>query len=291
MQENRNYSEIIKLNYSSLSKSEKKVADVVLSTGYEVSRMTLSELAAASEVSDPSVIRFTKAIGFKGYSEFKEHVLLDWGKVASAEEQPPKLLELSFSKSDTVRDVPEKIFNTTIKGLQDTMHIFDYSSYEKAVKVILKADRINILGVGNSGSVALDLVSKLVRIGLNASYFADNHLEQLSCMSLGKNDVAIAFSHSGSTKDIVDTLGIAKRAGATTISVTNYKASAIVQFSDIELLTGDFETTFYSETMVSRISMLAIVDMLYMGILLSDYDKFTERLHKINLLVETKNYG
>lgn len=289
MQENRTYSELIKLNYSLFSKSEKRVADIVLSKGYKVAEMTLSELATASQVSEPSVIRFSKALGFKGYSEFKSQVLRDWGKEDSVE-RPERLLDLNFSKEDNAHDVPEKIFNSTVRGLEDTMRLFDYDAYEDAVKAILAADRIDIFGVGTSGSVALDFVIKLIRIGLNARYFSDNHLEQLSCVSLGKRDVAIAFSHSGSTKDVVDTLKIAKNAGATTISVTNYKASAIVAYSDIELLTGDYETTFYSETMISRISMLAIVDMLYMGILLSDYDMFAERLQEINRLVGTKNY-
>ncbi|MBO0455674.1 MurR/RpiR family transcriptional regulator [Enterococcus hulanensis] len=88
----------------------------------------------------------------------------------------------------------------------------------------------------------------------------------------------------------VDTLKIAKEAGATTIALTNYKASHIAKYADIDLLTGDHETTFYSETMISRMSLLSLVDMLYMGVLLSDYKKYTSILHKINLLVENKNY-
>ncbi|MGL5435819.1 MAG: MurR/RpiR family transcriptional regulator [Lachnospiraceae bacterium] len=289
MDENRTCSEIIKLNYHSLSKSEKKVADYILATGYQVSEMALSELAAVCEVSEPSVIRFSKSIGFKGYSELKAQVLRDWGKEESTAPQI-QLIDLNFTKKDTIRDVPEKIFHSTIRGLEDTMKIFDYGAFEQAVTAILNADKIDVFGVGTSGSVALDFVSRLIRIGLNARFFADNHLEQLSCVSLGEKDVAIAISHSGSTMDIINTLKIAKQSGAKTISLTNYKASIIAGYSDIQLLTGDHETTFYSETMVSRISLLAIVDMLYMGILLSDYDKFTSRLHTVNKLVETKNY-
>ena len=88
----------------------------------------------------------------------------------------------------------------------------------------------------------------------------------------------------------INALKIAKKAGAQTIALTNYKATTISEYADIIFYTGDSETTFYSETMVSRISQLAIVDMLYMGILVSDYDLYTKRLDKINLLVKDKNY-
>lgn len=289
MQNNHSYTELIKLKYNSLSKSEKKIADFVLSTGFKVSEMTLSELAKAVGVSDPSVVRFTKALGFKGFSAFKNQAILDLGKESNAP-QSQKFIDLNFSQEDTLESIPEKVVNSTISGLQDTLKIFDYAAFEEAVQAITRAKRLEIFGVGNSGSIALDFVSKLARIGLNVNYFSDNHLSQLSTIALTKEDVAIAISHSGSTIDVVDTLKIAKQAGATTIALTNYKASHISEYADIELLTGDHETTFYSETMISRMSLLAIVDMLYMGILLSDYETYTSRLHKVNVLVEKKNY-
>lgn len=289
MNDNQIYSETIKLKYNSLSKSEKKIADYVLETGYKVSEMALAELAKATSVSDPSVVRFTKALGYKGFSDFKAHVLRDWGKESSIP-QTDKFVDLNISPEDKLESIPQKIVSSSMKGLEDTMKIFNYGAYEEAVHTISKANRIEVFGVGTSGSIALDFVSRLIRIGLNARYFADNHLEQLSLVSLGKNDVAIAISHSGSTIDAVDSLKIAKEAGATTIALTNYKASHISKFADIDLLTGDHETTFYSETMVSRMSLLSLVDMLYMGILLSDYEKYTTILDKVNTLVEKKNY-
>lgn len=289
MSEKQLYTETIKLKYNSLSKSEKKVADFILSVGYQVSEMTLSELAKAANVSDPSVVRFTKAIGFEGYSDFKSHVLKDWGK-ESSESSFTKFIDLNFSPSDNLESIPEKIIRNTIQGLEDTLKILDNDAYQEVVQAIIAANRIEVFGVGTSGSIALDFVSKLIRIGLNAHFFSDNHLEQLNCMSLSENDIAIAVSHSGSTIDIVNTLKIAKETGAKTIALTNYKASHISKYADIELLTGDHETTFYSETMVSRTSLLSIVDMLYMGILTSHYETFTSRLHHVNKLVENKNY-
>lgn len=282
--------ELIKRQYAKLSKSEKLVADYVLATGHDITKLSLAETARHALVSEPTVVRFTKAIGLSGYSELKMLIMKDWGKETVEEAHNPVLLDLHISPDDRIEDLPEKITNITIKGLQDSLKIFDAEAFKNAIILLLNAERIDVFGVGNSGSIALDFVSKLARIGLDARYFADNHLEQLSCLSLSEKDVAIAISHSGSTIDAVDTLRIAKESGAQTIALTNYKASAISKYADIELLTGDFETTFYSETMVSRTSLLAFVDMLYMGLLVSNYEEFTSRLEKVNELVKGKNY-
>ncbi|MBO0409513.1 MurR/RpiR family transcriptional regulator [Enterococcus hulanensis] len=193
------------------------------------------------------MVRFTKAIGFDGFSDFKSQILRDWGSESSLENSHnQKFVDLNISPRDNLEDIPQKIVNSSIKGLEDTMKIFDYEAYQKAVNCIVNANRIEIFGLGTSSSIALDFA--------------------------------------------VDTLKIAKEAGATTIALTNYKASHIAKYADIDLLTGDHETTFYSETMISRMSLLSLVDMLYMGVLLSDYEKYTSILHKINLLVENKNY-
>lgn len=290
MESEQSYEIIIKSKYPELSKSEKKVADFILSRGYDIAKMSISNLAQQCAVSEPTIIRFSTHTGFKGYSDFKLKLIKDWGIKNSQNIEPPLLVDLYIDKDDRLEDIPVKMINTTIHALNDTLSIFDTSTYKKAVEAIAQAGIIDIYGVGNSGSIANDFMNKLMRIGLNARALYDNHLQQISSLSLTKTDVAIAISHSGSTKDIVDTLELAKATGATTIALTNYKASKITEFADLVFCTGDFETTFYTETMVSRISLLAIVDMLYMGILLSDYQKYTAHLNKVNRLVKEKNY-
>ncbi|RBP63347.1 RpiR family transcriptional regulator [Alkalibaculum bacchi] len=286
----RSYEELIKASYSNLSNSEKKVADYILLNGHEVTKLSLCDLAQEISISEPTIIRFAKHIGLSGYSELKLKIMKDWGKKTVSNTDDSLLIDLHIGPEDKLEDLPEKVINITIKGLHDTLNIFNTDNFKKAISVISSANRIDIFGVGNSASIAQDFISKLIRIGLTARFYADNHLQQLSCLSLTNDDVVIAITHSGSTKDVIDTLKLAKEAGATTIALTNYKASLISKYADIELLTGDYETTFYSETMVSRISQLAIVDMLYMGILLSDYEKYTKRLDRVNVLVESKNY-
>lgn len=287
----QSYEYKIKNMYNTLRSSEKKVADYVLLNGHSVSTMTLAKLSQEVRVSEPTIVRFVKSIGCNGFSEFKMELMKDWGRESVVQKSDSELLvELHIDKNDKVEDIPEKMIGMTIKALEDTYKIIDIDNYKKAIKMIKSANIIDVYGVGNSGSIASDIMNKFLRIGLNCRAYSDNHIQQICASNLNNRDLVIAISHSGSTIDTVNALKIAKESGAKTIVLTNYKASTISEYADITFYTGDSENTFYSETMVSRISQLSIVDMLYMGILVSDYDLYTKRLDRVNLLVEEKNY-
>lgn len=288
MKSHESYKEKIKKVYSSLSASEERVADFVLSNGYIVSTMSLNKLSVSVGVSEPTIIRFVKKIGCSGYSEFKMNLMKDWGRNSVSENNV--LVDLHINKDEKLEEIPQKMIGITIKALEDTLNLIDIEKYSEAINLITDANVIDVYGVGNSGSIASDIMNKLIRIGLNCRTYPDNHVQQIYASHLTDKDVAIAISHSGNTIDTVNSLKIAKESGAKTIALTNFRGAAISQYADIVFYTGDVETKFYSETMASRMSQLAIVDMLYMGILSKNYESFIKRLEKTNMLVKEKNY-
>ena len=144
-----------------------------------------------------------------------------------------------------------------------TKNAIDKPSLEKAASTIMSARQVLIYGLGNSASVALDFQHKLLRAGCNAAAFSDNHMQVISASHLTDNDVAIGISHSGSSKDIVEALKIAKSNGATTVAITNKGKSPIVKQSDIVLSTASNETKYSILGLNSRISQLAIVSSIY----------------------------
>ena len=107
-------------------------------------------------------------------------------------------------------------------------------------------------------------------------------MQIMSACNLCEKDVVIAISHSGKTKDIIDSVKTASESGAKIIVITNYLAVEIMKFADVKLLTSSYETSFFSETMVSRIMQLSIVDMIYTGLLLSDYDSSVEKIDRFH---------
>ena len=284
-----NYEYNIKKAYGTLRNSEKKVADYVLNNRFEVSNMTLKEIALKIGVSTHTIIRFVQGAGYKSFKDFKISLARDTGSEEKSDESG-YFLDLHVQKGDFFEDIPNKIIGLSIKALEDTLKLVNIEDYKKAIKYVTESNIIDIYGVGNSGSIANDFMNKLTRVGLNCRAFYDNHLQQIGACHLSKKDLAIAISHSGETKDTIDALKIAKASGAKTLVITNYKASIISKYADIALCTGDSETTFYSEAMTARIAKLAIIDILYMGVFLSNYNKYASRLDKINNMTKAKVY-
>lgn len=290
---NESYDNLIKNVYHTLRSSEKKVADYVLSNGYEIAPLSLAKLAHEVGVSEPTVMRFVKSIGCTGYSDFKLKVARDWGRENPAKEASSKrnlMMDVRIDSDEKIENIPEKMVGLTVKALQDTLKLIDIDSFSKVIHMIGSADIIDVYGDGNSRSIAIDMVNKLLRIGLNCRSYSDNYLQRICANQLKSKDLAIGISHSGSTRDTVDALRIAKESGAKTIALTNFRASVITEYADVVFYTGDVEATFYSENMFSRITQLAIVDMIYMGILLQNYDQYTQRLDKVNMLVTDRYY-
>lgn len=75
------------------------------------------------------------------------------------------------------------VVNKSIRGMQETLNLLDHQDFEEAIQKIVSARRVSIYGIGTSSSVALDFVSRLIRIGIPASYYSDIHLQQLAVLS------------------------------------------------------------------------------------------------------------
>lgn len=289
MESKETYDNLIKNVYHTLRASEKKVADYVLANGYEIQPLSLAKLAKETGVSEPTVMRFVKSIGCAGYSDFKLMLARDWGRESQAEGKK-LIMDIHMDADDKIENIPAKMVAMTGKALEDTLKLVDIEDFKSVIKMIAESNIIDIYGDGNSRSIVIDLVNKLLRIGLHCRSFTDSYFQRISANQLTNQDLAIAISHSGSTRDTVDALRIAKEAGAKTVVLTNFRASVITEYADIVFYTGDVESTFYSENMFSRITQLLIVDMIYMGLLLQDQDNYMKNLDQVNMLATDRYY-
>ncbi len=107
---------------------------------------------------------------------------------------------------------------------------------------------------------------------------------------LGVADVAVAFSHSGCSMDTVKALKLAQKAGAGTIAITSRKTPLLARYADVCLCTGGEEAVIYGTAIFSRIPDLAVVDLLYMGIIQSDYERFSRSLDKSGAVIADRGY-
>lgn len=263
--------------------SERAVADFVLRDPERVMQMSVSEAARDSGVGEATIIRFCRALGYKGYQEFKLRLAQDLV-------EPVEFIHENISFADTTADLAQKVFQTNIKAVEDTMKAVDPEMVEVAAKALAEAGRVDIYGVGYSSFTALDAKLKFVRLGLIADSYGDAHLQAMAAASLKKGDVAIGISHSGSTKDVVDALASARKSGAATIAITNFSPSPITRASDIVLLTASPESPLGGEVLTSRIAQLCVLDVLSVALAVTLGEGCLELFKKTSEAVKKKRY-
>lgn len=241
--------------YKSLTKSEQKVAELVLSDTQEAVYSTVTDLAEKASVGETTVIRFCRKLGFRGFQEFKLAVAQN---LSNTSEQ----IHGKIEKDDTLFEIATKITQQNTKVLKDSLELLSIDNLQKAVTAITSAKKIYFFGVGSSGSTARDAKIRYMRMGLDADYSSDSHIMAMQAALVGEEDVVIGISSSGSTKDVVDAIQIAKENGAFIICITNHARSPITQYADVILLAANKETPLQGGAFTSKIAQLQLLDIL-----------------------------
>ena len=279
----------IEAGYGDLRRSEKQAADYILSHMEEAADLPLDRLAYSAKVSQPTVLRMLKALGFNGYKDFRYQLVAELARETDREKPDQIMYGYTLSRQDTLEEIPIKMAAKTQRMMEETLKNFSGKNYQKAVQKLKKARLIDIYSVENSEVTAMDLLTKLLYLGLPCRHFSDYYFQRISAGSLTSEDVAVGISYSGESKDTVDVMSTARKAGACTIVITNFRDSTIAKYADILICTSQ-EQFFYGDAIFSRITQLLIVDMIYMGIIASDYERYVEQLNRCEKVVREKAY-
>ena len=239
-----------------LSKSEQRVAKYIIDHPDQVINLSVAALADAAGVSDPTVVRACKRLGFVCYQDLKV-------TLAQSIVTPLQNIHEQIAPDDDIQKIVGKVFNSAIHTLQYTYDNLQTGDVQNAAELLMSARRIFIFGIGASGAIALDLQHKLLRLGLDACAYADAHLQAITSVYCTREDVVVAISHSGSSKIIVDNVRMARDNGAKVISLTSVGRSPLSKMADICLFTASLETKYRILAISSRIAELTIIDSIY----------------------------
>lgn len=259
---------------SALSKSEAKVARFVLDNAHDVVKMRISDLARGSLVSEPTVIRFCRAIGFDGFQSFKLQLAQQLGSGGV-------YAQFAVDDKDTVRDLRNKVFDTTVGTLLTVRDELDPIALERAINVITRAKRVEFYGFGASGSVAADAQHKFFRLQLSAAAYTDPHIQHMSAISLGRDDVVVALSQSGQTLALLQSVRLAMQAGATVIGLAP-RDTALSQECSIPIYVNTEEAHQAFAPVSSRIAHLVVIDVIATGVALKRKPALKAHLEKLD---------
>ena len=260
-----------------------RIAEFIVANAGDVIHMSITELAKATDASEGSIVGLCQQIGASGFQQLK---------IALAQElvQPVQFIHEDLKKKDDAKTVIEKIIHSDIQALKDTLSVLDPSAMERAVRIILAADRVELYGIGSAAPIAEDAHYRMLRIGINCKVVVDSHMQAVSASLTNPNVATITVSHSGSTLETIEATRLAKEAGARTICITNFGKSPIQAYTDVVLHTMAKETRFRTEAMTSRIAQLAIVDTLIACLALATYDSAVKTIRQTFDVLSSKRY-
>lgn len=272
--ENTNLIKAISEALGSLRKSERKVADFVLADPAVILNMRIIDLANHSQVSEPTVLRFCRALGYDGFQSFKLQLARYLGSSGIYS-------QFSVSDADSITDVSKKVFDSTIGSLIAVREELDITALESAIEALAIAERVEFYGFGASGSVAIDAQHKFFRLQVSAAAYTDPHIQHMSAISLKSGDVVVAISQSGRSTALIQSLKLAREAGATVIGLVPDK-TPVADLCAIPIHINVEENQHVFSPVSSRIAHLVVIDVLAMGVAQQRGSLLQDHLKRLN---------
>ena len=256
-----------------LSKSERKVAEVILASPQTAIHSSIATLARMADVSEPTVNRFCRRLDTKGFPDFKLHL-------AQSLANGTPYVNRNVEEDDSVDSYTSKIFESVMASLDTVKANLDIAAINRAVDLLTQAKKISFFGLGASAAVAHDAMNKFFRFNIPVVYFDDIVMQRMSCMNSSEGDVVVLISHTGRTKNLVEMAHLARENDATVLAITS-RDTPLAQVATLALLLDVPEDTDVYMPMVSRIAQLTLIDVLATGFTLRRGAKFRDNLKRV----------
>lgn len=274
----------IKVMKSDLSAAEARVADYFMENLEDILDLSISDLAARCRVSEATIVRFYRKLGFSGYMELKIHLAKDLSATTKGE------ILKDVTVDDDIDQIAAKVFSSTQAALDETLHHLDRKELARAVEAIYRAPAVYFFGFAGSAAVAMDAWHKFTRLGISAFYSDDAHMQAILISQARPGSVILAISHSGESVDLVDIFNMVQGRNIARICITGFPNSSLARRTDIKLFTSAQETRYRTDAMISRIMQLTILDVIYTGVALRLADEGLKAVAESKLAVSRKKY-
>jgi len=270
----------IKAARDTLRKSEQKVADAVIADPEASVQSSIHTIATRASVSEPTVIRFCRALDCVGFQQFKLKLAQDLARRGTFFYQ-------NVTSEDTSKELATKLLDGAISSLVQIRDQINEDALDRAIGLYEACSRVELYGSGGSAIVAEDAQLKFFRLGKPAIAYSDPHIQAASAALLDRQALVIAISHSGRSSDILKTVDIARAARAKVISVTATR-SPLAQASDIALTVDVSEDSDIFSPVKSRMGQMVVLDVLAVGVAVRGGDHMIEQLAKARRAIDFK---
>ncbi|QJE00789.1 glucokinase [Massilia forsythiae] len=241
-----------------LTPAEQRVACLVLEQPRLVLNEPIADIARLADVSQPTVIRFCRSLGFLGLADFKL-------KFASSLTGSIPVRHSQVRTSDSTHDLSAKVIDNTVSAILKFRDQLDVQAIDRAIALVSRARRVEFYAMGNARVVALDGQHKFFRFRIPSALYGDSHLFALAAELLGPGDVVVAISNSGRLPELLAAVDAARAAGADVIAITSSQ-SPLARRATVCLAVDHAEDSTHFLSMISRILQLLLIDILAVGV-------------------------
>ena len=259
MNEARSVLGVICSAYDSFFEAEKKIADYIMEHKDQAVDMTVGELAKASGTSDATVSRFCRRCGFKGFQNRK----LTLAREILEEEHQSQEVTNDIDRTDLEQSL-KNILANKIAELTETIKMIDIKNLEIILDKLEHARMVQLAAVGNTIPVALDGAFKFNQLGIPAVAGDIWEAQAAYAFNLGREDVVLIISNSGSSKRLETLAAGAKENGSTLVLITNNRESPLAQICDYKIITATREKLLTEEFWFSRVTVTTVIEIIYL---------------------------
>ena len=273
---------LIDENAKGFSKGQRSIAKFIKDHYDKAAYMTAAKLGAEVGVSESTVVRFVMELGFEGYPEFKKAL----SELVRSKLTAVQRIEVTNTLIGDA-DVLKKVLNSDIEKIKMTLEGIDKSAFDGAVRAIVDAKTVYIMGMRGSSYLAgllnysFRMISDNVRLIQTTS--GSETFEQM--MSLDDNDVLIAISFPRYSKSIIKGVEYAKSRGANVIALTDSLNSPIAAYAD-QILVAESDMASFADSLVAPMS---VINALIVAVSRECGDRFSERLHRLESVWDEYN--
>lgn len=245
---------ILLASLDELNSSEGKVAQYVLANPEEVVHLSIALLSQKAGVSEPTVIRFCRSLGYSGYQNFK--IQLATGLASSHHPTSNHI-----NDSDSFLQITNKICSNSGHTLQKLPEILEVGDIEQALALLSSATKIELYGSGNSGLVAFSAQQQLGARNLPIRIHGDSHFQKISATNLKKDHLAFIISASGDSATSLEIAKTAQQQGATVLGLTP-KNTSLSQYCHTTLGCPQPEEEHSASSTITMLCQLTIINIL-----------------------------
>lgn len=256
--------------YDDLTEVEKRIAGFFVNNR-EIGDFSAKTVAGQLYISEASLSRFAKKVGFRGYREFIY-----------------EYQQIFMHREDGISRTAGEIFNIYSEVLKLTRACIDEAQIQRIEKMLQQSEKVCVYGMGSSGFAARDIAFRFMRMGLNISAITDSHEMKINAALADERTLVIAISLSGTTKEVLSAMRYAKSSGAGVVLITMNNGNDIMPQCDEILRVASIRNLDHGSKITPQLPVLVMLDILFTYFLQTD---FSDKVAKFNDTLEALEHS